>query len=231
MGEIKAILFGSIGSVAETSEYQRQAYNEALRKEGVNWQWDPDTYGRLLGQSGGRERLKLLSDATGENLDDHKIERIHSLKTQAACKAIRADGIDLRPGVSELVRIAKKRKLKLGFVTSTYRPNVDAILEAARGQLSVDDLDIIVVRDDVEKGKPAPDVWKKALERLGLEPEDVIAIEDTANAVQSAKKAGIRVIATPGAYTQDQDVSDADLVVPSLGENGSLHADVQRMLN
>lgn len=219
----KAILFGSIGAVAETSDIQRRAYNRAMAENGVDWEWDTDTYGRLLESAGGMDRLDLLSAATGEGLSDEQIEAIHARKTELACDEVRSEGgAGLRPGVAAMVRHARDNDLKLGFVTTTYRPNVDAILQAAGEDLSEADLDVIVVREDVERGKPSPDAYRVALDRLGLSPDEAIAIEDTENSIRSAKRAGLKVVATPGALTKGQDTSDADLALDSLGDADSV---------
>ncbi|MDT0575902.1 HAD-IA family hydrolase [Croceicoccus sp. F390] len=216
----KALLLGSIGAIAETSDIQRRAYNQALREHDVEWQWDKDTYAQLLGQAGGKERLTLLAKATGANLSEDKIDAIHKRKTEIACEEVRSSSDVIRPGVAALVRKAKEEGMKLGFVTTTYRPNVDAVLASANGAISADDFDVIVVRDDVESGKPAPDAYEKALRALGVKPEEAIAIEDTENSVAAARRAGVEVVATRGAFTADQDVSQADLVLQSL-DNGS----------
>ncbi len=209
-----ALMFGSIGSIAETSDIQRQAYNQALREAGLNWEWDEATYGELLEQAGGKERLSMLSAATGAGLSPDQIERIHARKTEIASNEVRKHG-SLRPGVAALVKAAKDKGMKLAFVTTTYRPNIDAIMDAAR-DLSAADFDHIVSRDAVERGKPAPDAYDVALKALGVAAADAIAVEDTANSVMAAKRAGLTVVATPGQMTHDQDFWQADLVVDDL---------------
>ena len=227
---VKALFLGSIGSVAETSDIQRRAYNQAMKEHGLDWHWDEATYARLLEQAGGKERLDLLSASTGENLSEDTIEKIHARKTEIACEEVRNSGVGLRPGVAALARHAKANGLKLGFVTSTYRPNVEALLDAAGEDLSADDLDVIVVRDDLEAGKPAPDAYLVALERLGVDASEAVAIEDTANSVMSAKRAGVRVVATPGAFTSGQDTSAADLRLEALGTDSDVDGRVLDML-
>ena len=226
----KAVLFGSIGSVSETSDIQRRAYNQALKENGVEWEWDRDTYSKLLEQSGGKDRLDMLGAATGRAFTAEQIDAIHARKTELACAEVRKRGQSLRPGVAALARHAKDKGLKLGFVTTTYRPNVDALLEASGGALSADDLDVIVVRDDVARGKPAPDAYLNALERLGIDASEAIAIEDTEASVRAAKRAGLRVVATPGELSAGQDVSDADLALPALGEDDSVDHRVMAMI-
>lgn len=225
------IMFGSIGSLVESSDIQRQAYNDAMREAGLSWHWDRDTYADLLTQSGGRERLAQLAAATGTDLAEETIARIHLRKTQLAGEAMLAQGVDLRPGVVALVRLAKDRGMKLAFVTTTYQANIDAIFAVAAPMLSKNDFDHVVSRDQVERGKPAPDAYLIALKALGVCSDEVLAVEDTATSVMSAKRAGIQVVATPGALTSAQDFWQADLVLDNLTDGVGVHSRVLMLLN
>lgn len=216
----KALMFGSIGTMAETSDIQRRAYNQALQEAGVDWQWDEPTYSKLLDQAGGKERLSMLADATGADLSAEQIERIHARKTELACAELASHAVGLRPGVEALLRAAKGKGMKLAFVTTTYRPNIDAIFAAAGDRIAAADFDHIVSRDAVEHGKPAPDCYRAALLALGIEADDALAVEDTANSVMAAKRAGLQVVATPGRFTSGQDFWQADLVVENLADAG-----------
>jgi len=225
------LMFGSIGVVAETSDIQRRAYNRALSEAGVEWCWDTATYADLLEQSGGKERLSMLAAATGTELPSATIDRIHARKTELAGEEVRSGGTGLRPGVLELVALAKERDLRCAFVTSTYRPNIDAILDMQGGQLVASDFDCIVTRADVERGKPAPDAYLHALKRLGIDPSQALAIEDTADSVMAAKRAGITVIATPGELSAGQDFWQADLTLDALaGSDGEIDPQVLALL-
>ena len=114
MVQVKAVIFGAIGVIAETSDIQRRAYNQALQEAGLSWVWDREVYAELLEQSGGKDRLATLSAATGAGLTQVQIDAIHARKTELACAEIVASGVRPRPGVVELAQQAKKRGLKLG---------------------------------------------------------------------------------------------------------------------
>ena len=211
-----ALIFGSIGTVMETSDVQRRAYNQALKEAGLNWDWTREIYAELLNQSGGQERLAMLASATGTTLSQQQIEAIHTRKTEIACDELQLHHTKLRPGVAELIKWAKARHMKLAFVTTTYQPNIDAIFKAAGDALSEKDFDYVGSRSSVVHGKPSPEAYLTALKRLHTAPEQSVAIEDTAASVMSAKRAGLKVIATPGEISKGQDLWQADLVCDGL---------------
>ena len=227
---VETVLFGSIGVLAETSDIQRRAYNEAMAEAGLDWSWDRETYRRLLTMSGGRARLRLLADATNTELSDERIARIHTRKTEIACTEVVERGTPLRPGVPELIRWAIAEGKGVGLVTSTYRPNIDAIAAAAGSALPLDDFAVVLTTDDVARGKPAPDVYELALELTGADPATTIAIEDTAMSVLAARSAGLRVIAVPGELSSGQPIAGAEIVVEDLATDGEIHHDVASLL-
>ena len=212
-----ALLFGSIGTVVETSDIQRLAYNQALKEAGVNWAWDRAVYSQLLAQSGGQARLAMLASGTGMNLSEAEIASIHSRKTQLAGEALMIARPSPRPGVMALIALAKERRMKIAFVTTTYRENIDAIF-AATADLALGDFAYVGTRDDVEQGKPAPDAYLAALSNLRVDAAQALAIEDTAISLMSAKRAGIEVVATPGELSAGQDLWQADLILDDLAD-------------
>ena len=225
------LMFGAIGALMETSDIQRRAYNQALKEAGLGWEWNCGVYAELLNQSGGQERLSLLVAATGAGLSAAQIEAIHARKTVLACQEMVSRRVRLRPGVVELIQLAKSRGMKLAFVTTTYQPNIDAIFEAAGDTLRADAFDYIASRSRVVHGKPHPEAYLTALAHFRVGPDAALAIEDTAVSVMSAKRAGLLVMATPGEITAGQDFWQADLVANSLLANdGALDARVVALL-
>ena len=218
----KALLFGSIGAIMETSDIQRRAYNAALHEAGLPWVWDRAVYAELLEQSGGKDRLEMLAAATGFKLSPAQIDAIHARKMELACAEIVARRVPPRSGVVNLVRLAKDRGIKLGFVTTTYQPNIDAIFAALGDLVTPQDFDHIVDRDAVKFGKPAPDAYLDTLGALAVAADAALAIEDTALSVMSAKRAGIVTVAVPGEISASQDFWQADLVVPALADDQGL---------
>jgi len=117
-----------------------------------------------------------------------------------------------RPGALELVARLRGR-LPLALASNSPRRLVDAALATAR---LTDVFDVIVTSDDVALSKPAPDIYLLVCQRLGLEPAHVLALEDSAAGVASAKAAGLACIAVP--QFAETDVAAADRVIDSLEE-------------
>lgn len=119
----------------------------------------------------------------------------------------------LLPGVVELVEEARSARLKLGVASSSTTDWVKGHL-ARLGIL--DRFDCIRCRDEVARAKPEPDLYLAVLDCLGVAAAEAFAIEDSPNGIAAAKSAGLRCVAIPNPITSGLDLSQADLVVPSL---------------
>ena len=115
----------------------------------------------------------------------------------------------LRPGVRRLIEEARARGVRLAIATTTSRVNVAALLAAAWGPRGAEMFAAIVCGEDVTRKKPDPEVYALALQRLGLPPQDCVAIEDSRNGLLAATAAGIRTIVTPSLYTVHEDFTGA----------------------
>jgi beta-phosphoglucomutase-like phosphatase (HAD superfamily) len=105
--------------------------------------------------------------------------------------------------------------LIIGVCTTANIRSANAI---AKGMLHDINFEFVLAGDIVSKKKPDPEIYLLALEKTGLKPEECIVIEDSRNGVISAKEAGMYIVATTNIYTEDEDLSEADIVVTSLGE-------------
>ena len=212
----KAILFGSIGTLIETSELQRNAFNQAFSENGLDWNWNPAQYQDLLKKSGGRQRIEDFAAQQGIEVDASKL---HDEKTKIFDELMVGGGVLLRPGVANFIDQALDNEIKLAFVTSTSKDNVDAVFQALRKQLNRSNFSFIGNDKMVSNTKPKPDIYLKALLELNLKAEDCVAIEDTEVSMQSALAASIKCIGFPGAFAKDNDFSSAILVTDKLSFN------------
>jgi HAD superfamily hydrolase (TIGR01509 family) len=206
-----AVLFGSIGTVAETSELQRKAFNDAFAQHGLDWSWDRDDYRELLRSSGGEQRIADQARQRGEEVD---AAAVHATKSELFQRALREGGVQARPGVVETVRAARERGYEVAWVTSTARESLDAVLQAV--DLAPEDFDLITDATTVDASKPDPAPYAFALERLGESAADCVAVEDNVPGVEAAQAAGLRVAAFPNENTAAHDFAAADRVVDHL---------------
>ena len=206
---MKAILFGSIGSVVETSELQRRAFNQAFQDFGLAWHWSVDEYRAMLADSGGAKRLETYALNRGETVD---AQALHTAKTAHFHHLIATSGISARAGVVEVIHRASACGVKLGFVSTTNRASLNLVLDHTDG-LHREMFDIITASDLGLPQKPAPFVYQYALSALGLKAVGAIAIEDNGPGVRAARNAGLACLAFPGANTADHDFGGAQRVL------------------
>ncbi|MDC0599068.1 HAD-IA family hydrolase [Candidatus Pseudothioglobus singularis] len=212
----KAILFGSIGTLLETSELQRISFNQAFSENGLDWNWNQAQYQNLLKKSGGRQRIEDFAAQQGVEVDAKKL---HDEKTKIFDNLMVSGNVLLRPGVANLIEQALNKGIKLAFVTSTSKDNVDAVFQALKNQLNRSNFSFIGNDKMISNTKPQPDIYLKALSELNLVAQDCIAIEDTEVSMQSALAASIKCIGFPGAFAKDNDFSSAILVTDNLSFN------------
>jgi HAD superfamily hydrolase (TIGR01509 family) len=231
MVQVKAVIFGAIGVIAETSELQRQAFNLAFDEQGLDWNWDSETYRRLLLINGGQTRLRAYRDEGAQRSDvaEAVIAKLHERKTHHYAALTANGSLKPRRGVAELIKACQVADVRVALCTSTSVENIDAVKAALGDALNFGAFASITTIDKIAAVKPAPDAYLHCLGALGVTADEVIAIEDTPVSMTSARAAGVRVIATPGAMTADQDFSDAALVVPDL--NAVTLSTIQALLN
>lgn len=214
---LKALIFDVDGTICETEEIHRRAFNRAFAEAGLNWFWTVEDYRRLLRTTGGKERMAAHRAACGlVQPGDDEIARLHALKTGYYVAALAKGGITPRPGIREIILAARDQGLALAIATTTSPANVEGLVQAIWGCAAAELFDVIAAGDEVAAKKPAPDVYDLALQRLGLSPEAAIAFEDSRNGLLSAKAAGLRVVVTPSLYTATDDFAGADWLLPDL---------------
>ncbi|ARE41629.1 hypothetical protein RGUI_3488 [Rhodovulum sp. P5] len=216
---LKALIFDVDGTLAETEETHRQAFNETFAKWGLDWNWSREDYRVLLKTGGGKERLRAFQDKLPDGaprLSDEDIVALHKDKTALFGDLVAKGELALRPGVEDLILKAREAELQLAIATTTSRPNVDALMQATFGKPADRIFDVIASGDEVQRKKPDPEIYLLALRRLDLPPRDCIAFEDSRIGLNSALDAGLRVVVTPSLYTADETHSGATCRVPSL---------------
>lgn len=223
----KALIFDVDGTLADTEkDGHRPAFNRAFSNAGLDWHWSVAEYGHLLRITGGKERMRGYLAENPDKLNkikhlDSLIINLHEAKNRFYADIVRAGEIPLRPGVARLLHEARDHGVCLAIATTTTRSNVVALLQANLGAESLDWFEVIATADEVPEKKPSPAVYHYVLDRLGLDANDCLAIEDSQNGIRSAHAAGLPTLVTVNGYTEDDDFGAAELVIDQFGEPGS----------
>ena len=221
MDTLQALIFDVDGTLAETEELHRHAFNAAFAEAGLDWHWDQAAYAGLLEVTGGKERISRYMAALPARLDAEAVRRLHAAKTARYVAAVEAGEITLRPGVRRLLMEAHGAGLRLAIATTTSPANVDALLHATLGADGPRLFDVVGAGDVVPHKKPAADIYRWVLERLGLAAACCVAFEDTPNGLNSSRGAGIPTVVTTSLYGGTAGFEDALLVVDGLGDPGA----------
>ena len=194
---MQAIFFGSIGSIVETSEIQRKAFNMAFKEFGLNWYWNIGNYINMIQKPGGIQRIKEYSNF---KLKDNDVKKIYDLKIKYF-RQYTADTVEPRDGILNIIEYAKIKKIKLGFITTTSKETIEIVKHSLSRYINFNDIDLITYEKDCDKKKPFPDIYNFAINELKVSKNYSISIEDTPVSFNSSKKANIKTILFPGEYS------------------------------
>ncbi|MDR0383585.1 MAG: HAD family phosphatase [Spirochaetaceae bacterium] len=194
---VKGVIFDLDGTVIDTERFSLVAWPKVSRELG--YPVTEEMTRRFVGQNEATER-KLLCNEFGYAFPYDKIrDEILRLQRETAEK----EGIAVKKGFRELMAYIKEAAIPYSLATSSSRAAVGWKLEHA-GLSGV--FSLIVCGDEVENGKPAPDIFLKAARMTGQEPEDCIGIEDSEAGLRGLRSAGIRSVFIKDLVTPAQDV-------------------------
>lgn len=220
---LKAIIFDVDGTLADTEDAHRIAFNKAFAENNLPWNWDVALYDKLLKVTGGKERIKyfvesFLTDFNKPADYEGFVKNLHVVKTGHYTAMLRDGLIPLRPGIKQLIADARRAGLKLAISTTTSPENVAGLLEVGLGPDWASNFAANGCGDIVPHKKPAPDIYNWVLNELKLAPQDCIALEDSNNGLRSALAAGIKTYVTTNPYTHRQDFAGAAGVFKDLSD-------------
>ncbi len=222
MTQLKAVIFDVDGTLANTEEAHRLAFNQTFKEFGLDWEWSVERYTELLRVTGGKERMRYYQEAflkqPVSDTDFEQIKQMHLRKNAIYHQMIADQQVPLRPGIERLIKEIRDSDVALTIATTTSPENVTALLSNTLGPDAESWFDFIGAGDVVPRKKPAPDIYEHVLDALGITNQQAIALEDSYNGVRSAKAIDLFTIVTPNNYTAHESFEGAELIVDSLGE-------------
>ncbi len=222
MAKIKGFFFDQDGVIIDTEkDGHRVAFNQTFKKFGFNFEWTVDEYHDLLQIGGGKERMKhyLHTKGFGREVkpdeEEALIKSLHLAKTDAFIQLIESKQLPLRPGIHRMMKEINHGGYVLGVCTTSDQRAAQAVAGVVLSDIK---FNFVLAGDIVSKKKPDPEIYHLALERSGLKADECIVFEDSQNGVAAAKAADMHVVATTNFYTENEDLSKADIIVTCLGD-------------
>ena len=223
VNKLKALIFDVDGTLADTEEVHRVAFNYVFQEYGLDWNWSPELYRDLLAISGGRERIAAFGHLLRKRFPTDAafaefVAAMHRAKTRKYAAMLTEGEVGLRPGIRRLFDSAREAGIVLAIATSSALTNAATLLDNNLPPGWRDWFAAIETCDSVAQKKPSPAVYEAVLTRLGLERGSIVALEDTQNGLRAARAAGLVTVVTTHRFTREHAFPDAQLVVDSAGE-------------
>jgi HAD superfamily hydrolase (TIGR01509 family) len=226
---VPALIFDCDGVLADTErDGHRLAFNETFVEVGLPVCWSEQEYGIKLKIGGGKERMaSMLTDEFvranglpgGVDAQKELLADWHRRKTARYKAMVLAGRLPARSGIVRIVDEALGAGWTLAVASTSAEESVRAVLEHTVGAANASRF-AVLAGDAVAAKKPDPAIYDLALARLAVSPEEAIVVEDSRNGLLAAVGAGLRCVVTVSGYTADEDMSEAVLVLTSLGDPG-----------
>ena len=223
----RALIFDCDGVLADTERYGHlPAFNQTFTEFGLPVRWSVAEYREKVRIGGGKERLASLLTpefvaAAGLPADPARqraeVAAWHRRKTEIYTGLVASGAVPPRPGVARIVAEALAAGWTLAVASTSAEVSVRATLERAVGTENARKVTVFA-GDIVAHKKPAPDIYRLALDSLGIPARHVVVVEDSRNGLLAATGAGLACVITVNDFTADEDFSEAALVVSSLGD-------------
>lgn len=220
---LQALIFDVDGTVAETADLHRAAFNRAFDEHGIGWHWDREIYSNLMPVEFTLPKLRLFALATQRSGHGHVpnfelLAKIAARKARLFADAVREGAARLRPGVARLMVEAQHQGLTLAAVSTSSRAETEALLSATLGFSALGWFSSLKTSENASLPNDAHALYQAVLKDLAIEGCRAIAIDDSGSGAQAAAACGIIVVATPGIYTSSNRFEMAGLVVSDLGQ-------------
>ena len=194
----KAVIFDMDGVIFDTEKVYLDIWTEVF--ENYGYKMTKELYVTVMG-TGRKNVIKTFLENFG---DDLPIEKMYEEKDNQLFYRIENQGIPLKEGVKELFSMLKEKNYKIALATSAKRERVE---KQIKDKWLKESFDAIVCGDDVEKGKPSPDIFLKAAKKIDVEPENCFVVEDSPAGIKAAFSGGMK-----GIHVEDLKVADEEIL-------------------
>lgn len=206
MFEKYLVIFDMDGVLADTGPIHFQSWIKMANEDaGVNFTKE------FFEESFGQQSIPITRKLVGNNVEQALVEKWANLKENYYREMVK-DKLEPLPGVIELIRDLKKDNIKLAVGSSGPLENVELLLTSLKIKHY---FDVVITAEDVKNGKPAPDVFLIAANRLNLKSEDCIVIEDAPVGIEAAKRAGMKTIGLTTTHKKEE-LLQADIIIEDL---------------
>lgn len=216
--EVKAVIWDMDGVIANTAQYHLKGWQVVFQKRGVNYTEED------FQCNTGKRSDSIIREVLGEKITQGEIMAIIREKDENF-RQLMKQNIRPFPGVLKLITLLKEHGFKIAIASSAPMENIQLITQSLKIHNC---FDTIVSGWEVTKGKPDPQTFLLAMEKMGVEAKDCIVIEDAIAGVTASKRAGICCIAVTNT-TPKENLREADLVIDTLEE--ITVDDLERLLN
>lgn len=158
-----------------------------------------ETVRKCIGRSS-KDTKQIMGDAYGDKVD---LEELYAASREVIREMFVKEGIPLKNGAPEVVRWLHDKGIKVGLASST---NYDTVIREMKEVGLIECFDVIIGGDMVENSKPCPDIYITACEKLGVRPENTLAVEDSLNGIRSAYSAGMLTVLIPDLIEPDEEM-------------------------
>jgi len=201
----KAIIWDMDGVIADTGPYHLKAWQKVFQKRGVNF--SEEDFKHNFGQ----RNDTIIRNTLGEPLPQSEVDAIAREKEKTYRKLVRQNVKPL-PGAIKLIKSLSEHGFKIALASSAPIENIRLVTQS----LDIGNyLQVIVSGRDVTEGKPSPQGFLLAAQKLGVEPRQCVVIEDAIAGVAACKRAGARCIAVTNTHPRES-LREADLIVDTL---------------
>jgi beta-phosphoglucomutase family hydrolase len=186
-----AAIFDWDGVVLDSSAAHERAWERLAAEEGRS------LFPGFFRQSFGMKNDRVIQELLGWTRDPAQTERLNLRKEELFREEIRRSPVQLLPGVRTFLKALRGWGVRCAVGSSTPRANIECVLEPlGLGEF----FEVIVTGEDVQRGKPDPEVFLRAAERLQLPPWRCVVFEDAPVGIEAARRAGMKVVGVAGTH-------------------------------